>query len=74
VVNQSEIHLCDNCSWRSENYEPDWTYYCLKSVLYIFGKLLMNRGATTWFWDCLELLCVCVCGSYWLLNHFLNEN
>jgi hypothetical protein len=36
-----------------------------------FGKLSMSRGASTWLvWDCLELWC----GSYQLLNHFLNEN
>jgi hypothetical protein len=40
-------------------------------ALGIFGKLSMSRGASTWLvWDCLELWC----GSYWLLNHFLNEN
>jgi hypothetical protein len=40
-------------------------------ALGIFGKLSMSRGASTWLvWDCLELWC----GSYQLLNHFLNEN
>jgi hypothetical protein len=39
-------------------------------TLGILGKLSMSTGALTWFWDCLELRC----GSFWLLNHFLNEN
>jgi hypothetical protein len=37
----------------------------------IFETLLMTtRSASNLVWDYLELLCK----SYWLLNHFLNEN
>jgi hypothetical protein len=40
-------------------------------ALGVFGKLSISRGASTCLvWDYLELWC----GSYWLLNHFLNEN
>ncbi len=37
--------------------------------LYLW-KALDEHGCTNLVWVCLEL----ECGSYWLLNHFLNEN
>jgi hypothetical protein len=42
---------------------------CFMSHSYYLWKALNERGALTWFGIVLEL---CY-GSYWLLNHFLNE-
>jgi len=33
-------------------------------------KTLDEKGCNKLVWDCLELRC----GSYWLMNHFFNEN
>jgi hypothetical protein len=48
----------------------------ISQTMTLHDALLMSSESTQWVgildlvWDCLNLWC----GSYWLLNHFFNEN